>query len=117
MTKQRVMALGFFDGIHVGHAALIDMIKQRARETGAQPAVLTFDVHPDNLVFNKTVPLINSAEDRVNILKRCFGVDEVVVVHFSRRSSAYRFVSCCFLLLQVPFFFTQPAIFLSIGHW
>ncbi len=85
MTKQRVMALGFFDGIHVGHAALIDMIKQRARETGAQPAVLTFDVHPDNLVFNKTVPLINSAEDRVNILKRCFGIDEVVVVHFSRR--------------------------------
>ena len=85
MTKQRVMALGFFDGIHVGHAALIDMIKQRARETGAQPAVLTFDVHPDNLVFDKTVPLINSAEDRVNILKRCFGIDEVVVVHFSRR--------------------------------
>ncbi len=85
MTKQKVMALGFFDGIHVGHAALIDMIKQRARETGAQPAVLTFDVHPDNLVFNKTVPLINSAEDRVNILKRCFGIDEVVVVHFSRR--------------------------------
>ena len=85
MTKQKVMALGFFDGIHVGHAALINMIKQRAQETGAEPAVLTFDVHPDNLVFNKTVPLINSAEDRVNILKRCFGIDEVVVVHFSRR--------------------------------
>ena len=55
MTKQKVMALGFFDGIHVGHAALINMIKQRADETGAEPAVLTFDVHPDNLVFNKTM--------------------------------------------------------------
>ena len=51
MTKQKVMALGFFDGIHVGHAALINKIKQRAEETGAEPAVLTFDVHPDNLVF------------------------------------------------------------------
>ena len=85
MTKQKVMALGFFDGIHVGHAALINMIKQRAKETGAEPAVLTFDVHPDNLVFHKTVPLINSAEDREHILKRYFGIDDVVVIHFSQR--------------------------------
>ena len=61
------------------------MIKQRADETGAEPAVLTFDVHPDNLVLKKTVPLINSAEDRKHILKRCFGIDEVVVIHFNQR--------------------------------
>lgn len=85
MTKQKVMALGFFDGIHVGHAALINKTKQRAEETGAEPAVLTFDVHPDNLVFKKTVPLINSAEDRENILSRCFGIDDVVVIHFNQR--------------------------------
>lgn len=85
MTKQKVMALGFFDGIHVGHAALINKIKQRAEETGAEPAVLTFDVHPDNLVFKKTVPLINSAKDRANILSRCFGIDDVVVIHFNQR--------------------------------
>lgn len=85
MTKQKVMALGFFDGIHVGHAALINKIKQRAEETGAEPAVLTFDVHPDNLVFKKTVPLINSAEDRENILIRCFGINDVVVIHFNQR--------------------------------
>ena len=85
MTKQKVMALGFFDGIHVGHAALINKIKQRAEETDAEPAVLTFDVHPDNLVFKKTVPLINSAEDRENILIRCFGIDDVVVIHFNQR--------------------------------
>ena len=85
MTKQKVMALGFFDGIHVGHATLINKIKQRAEETGAEPAVLTFDVHPDNLVFKKSVPLINSAEDRENILSRCFGIDDVVVIHFNQR--------------------------------
>ena len=83
--NDRVLALGFFDGIHVGHAALINKIKQRAEETGAEPAVLTFDVHPDNLVFKKTVPLINSAEDRENILSRCFGIDDVVVIHFNQR--------------------------------
>ena len=56
MTKQKVMALGFFDGIHVGHAALINKIKQRAEETGAEPAVLTFDVHPDKAYRSSTVP-------------------------------------------------------------
>ena len=47
--------------------------------------MLTFDVHPDNLVFKKTVPLINSAKDRENILSRCFGIDDVVVIHFNQR--------------------------------
>ena len=42
-------------------------------------------MHPDNLVFHKTVPLINSAEDREHILKRYFGIDDVVVIHFSQR--------------------------------
>lgn len=84
MNEKKAMALGFFDGIHVGHAALINMIKRRARETGAAPSVLTFDVHPDTLVFGKPVPLINSAEDRERILSRCFGISDVVVVHFSK---------------------------------
>ena len=57
VNKKKAMALGFFDGIHIGHAALMNMIKLRAEQTGAEPAVLTFDVHPDNLVFKKNVPL------------------------------------------------------------
>lgn len=85
INKKKAMALGFFDGIHIGHAALMNMIKLRAEQTGAEPAVLTFDVHPDNLVFKKNVPLINSAEDREHILKRCFGIDDVVVLHFNQQ--------------------------------
>lgn len=84
MANKKVMALGFFDGIHIGHAALMNMIIKRAREYDAEPAVLTFDVHPDSLVFKKNVPLINSADDRERILSRCFGIDDVVVVHFSQ---------------------------------
>lgn len=84
MAKKKVMALGFFDGIHIGHAALMNMIIKRAREYDAEPAVLTFDVHPDSLVFKKNVPLINSADDRERILSRCFGIYDVVVVHFSQ---------------------------------
>ena len=70
--RKKVMALGFFDGIHVGHAALLNMTKERAAQLDAVPSVLTFDVHPDTLVFKKDIPLINSAYDRKDIIQRCF---------------------------------------------
>lgn len=80
----RAIALGFFDGIHLGHATLLEQAKLRAVEKGLSPAVMSFDLHPDNLVAGKTVTLINSIEDRLEILKRCFGITDVVLVHFDQ---------------------------------
>ena len=37
----RVVAVGFFDGVHIGHAALLNKAKQKALETGTTPAVLS----------------------------------------------------------------------------
>ena len=68
MTK-RVLALGFFDGVHLGHGALIQRTARRAEELGAVPAVLTFDVHPDTLVRGEAVPLITSPEDRAELMR------------------------------------------------
>ena len=48
------------------------------------PSVLSFDVHPDTLVFGKDVPLINSALGREEIIRRCFGIDNVVFIHFNQ---------------------------------
>ena len=81
---KRVIALGFFDGVHIGHAALLQRTRQRAEELGAMPSVLSFDVHPDTLVFGKEVPLINSAIGREEIIRRCFGIENVVFIHFNR---------------------------------
>ena len=83
--RKRAMALGFFDGVHIGHAALLDKTKLRAAEIDAIPSVLTFDVHPDTLVFNAEVPLINSAIGRKDIINRCFGIDNVVFIHFNQK--------------------------------
>ena len=80
----RVIALGFFDGIHLGHATLLEQAKLRAREKGLSPAVMSFDLHPDNLVAGRTVTLINSIEDRLEILIRCFGITDVVLAHFDQ---------------------------------
>ncbi len=84
-NSKRVVAIGFFDGIHVGHAALLNKTKDRAAEIGAIPSVLTFDVHPDNLVFGKEVPLLNSAKGRESIIRREFGIENVVFIHFNQK--------------------------------
>ena len=82
---KRVIALGFFDGVHIGHGELLKRTKQRAAEQNAMPSVLSFDVHPDTLVFGKEVPLINSAIGREEIIRRCYGIENVVFIHFNRR--------------------------------
>lgn len=82
--KKRVIALGFFDGVHIGHGELLKRTKQRAAELDAMPSVLSFDVHPDTLVFGREVPLINSAIGREEIIRRCYGIENVVFIHFNR---------------------------------
>ena len=82
--QKRVIALGFFDGVHIGHGELLKRTKQRAAECGAMPSVLSFDVHPDTLVFGREVPLINSAIGREEIIRRCYGIENVVFIHFNR---------------------------------
>lgn len=81
---KRAIALGFFDGVHAGHGELLKMTRRRADEIGATPSVLSFDVHPDTLVFHKDVPLINSAIGREELIRRCYGIDNVVFLHFNQ---------------------------------
>ena len=82
---RRAIALGFFDGVHIGHGALLRKTTERAAKLGITPSVLSFDVHPDKLVFGKDVPLINSALGREEIIRRCYGIDDVIFIHFNQR--------------------------------
>lgn len=84
MKHDRVIALGFFDGVHLGHAALLRLTRRRADELGIPAAVLTFDTHPDTLVYHQPVPLINTLEDRKYLMEEIFSMDEVILAHFDR---------------------------------
>ena len=75
--------MGFFDGVHRGHGALMERAKERARELDAEPAVLTFDRHPDLFVKGWPVELICSAADRAYILNRWFGLRNIYYIHFN----------------------------------
>ena len=54
--KQRVIALGFFDGVHLGHAALLRRTVEEARSRGCSAAVFTFDRLPREVVTGTPLP-------------------------------------------------------------
>ena len=84
--RKCVLALGFFDGVHRGHAALLNRTTERAKALGVDPAVMTFDTHPDTLVQGTPVPLINSAPDRAYLIRRLFGIDRVEFFRFTEET-------------------------------
>ena len=85
-TEKRVIALGFFDGVHLGHGALLRRVGEKALELGAVPAAVTFDTHPENLILKTpAVPLLSSPLDRAELMRRCYGIREVIVAHFDER--------------------------------
>lgn len=79
-----IYALGFFDGVHIGHAALLAACRRLAQEQGCKAGVVTFTSHPDTLVAGKTPPLINTYEDRKGLLTGCFSMDCVLEFPFDR---------------------------------
>ena len=82
LNKGHIIALGFFDGIHLGHAALIKRTVEIAEQKGLAPSIITFDAHPLTMVCGKNVPLITSAQDRTALVRRMFGISEVIVLRF-----------------------------------
>jgi riboflavin kinase/FMN adenylyltransferase len=84
IQKKRVIALGYFDGIHTGHAALMERVLKVGGDTGLIPSVITFDTHPRSMVDGTPVPLIISPEDRAGILRRFFGIEDIIFLHFDK---------------------------------
>ncbi|MBQ8830813.1 MAG: bifunctional riboflavin kinase/FAD synthetase [Oscillospiraceae bacterium] len=82
MVRKYAIALGFFDGVHVGHGALIKRACEIAEEKGLTPAVLTFDTHPMSKITGVSEPMLTSEFDREGVLEREFGVKDVIVLPF-----------------------------------
>lgn len=81
-SKEKVIALGFFDGVHLGHAALLRRTTEEAAARGVTPAVFTFDRVPKEVVTGIPCPLINSPEDRRDLMRRLYGIQDVIMVPF-----------------------------------
>lgn len=77
-----VVTIGVFDGVHLGHQALLDKTKEISQLYSLESTVLTFDPHPMSVVRGLQVDALTSLARRIEILKNT-GVGKVEVCEFS----------------------------------
>ena len=79
--EKRVIALGFFDGVHIGHGALLSRVAEVAERLGAIPAALTFDRLPKH---RQDTLLLTTEADRKWLMSSYYNICEVEVLHFDK---------------------------------
>ena len=99
MQNKRIIALGFFDGVHRGHKALLQACCDLAQQTGLEAAALTFDAHPEALTLGKAPKLINTNSDRVRLLRN-LGIGPVYTIRFDRETMSMPWQDFFRLLLE-----------------
>ena len=82
MKDKKIIALGFFDGVHLGHQALLKACADLAEKLNMMPAAITFHRHPQSLFSAAVPPLLNSLEDRHRLLAQ-YGMKQVITVPVS----------------------------------
>ena len=92
-----VVTIGAFDGIHLGHQALLRLVREKAVERGVATALVTFDRHPAQVVRPESAPkLLTNLDQKLELLEGTGLVDLAVVLTFDdarRRESAEDFVT------------------------
>ena len=81
--QKRVIALGFFDGVHLGHGALLRRVGLQAEALDAAPCTFTFDRSPAAALTGREVPLLTGVDDRKWLMETLYGIQEVIVAPFN----------------------------------
>ncbi len=90
-----VVSIGFYDGVHLGHQALISSVLDRAAAAGLTTTVVTFDRHPAQVLRPESAPLLLCDLDQKLERLGETGIDQTLVVHFDEeraRETAEHFV-------------------------
>ncbi len=83
--KRGILALGTFDGLHLGHQKVIKSLKRRAQDLRKKSIVLTFDIHPLKTIDPaKCPPLLTPKEEKINLIQD-LGIDTLVLTNFDRK--------------------------------
>jgi riboflavin kinase/FMN adenylyltransferase len=77
-----IATTGFFDGVHLGHQALLQRTRQLAHETGEESAVITFRPHPREVLFHQHPLLLTSLEEKKRLIS-AQGIDQIFVLPFT----------------------------------
>ena len=98
--KRKVIALGFFDGVHLGHQALLRKTAERALERDLEPAVFTFDRSPREFVTGVRVPLLTTTEEKRRVVRELFSIREVIAAPFDGKMMTLPWVDFLLMLAQ-----------------
>jgi riboflavin kinase/FMN adenylyltransferase len=78
-----VLTVGTFDGVHLGHRAILRYLNERAERVDGCSVVVSFDPHPREVVLGRRVPLLTTLDERGDLLEAA-GIDRFVVLPFTR---------------------------------
>ena len=70
MKEKKIFALGFFDGVHIGHQRLLEKCTEMARSMGCRTAAITFDRHPQACFVAEPPALISTVNQRTMLLEQ-----------------------------------------------
>ena len=86
--SRTVVTIGNFDGVHLGHRAILTRVCQRARELGGQAVAVTFNPHPVKVLRPEVnLPMLTTQDQKLRLLADA-GLDAVVVLPFTRELAA-----------------------------
>ncbi|MBR6276568.1 MAG: bifunctional riboflavin kinase/FAD synthetase [Prevotella sp.] len=87
-TSAAVATIGFFDGVHLGHRYLIDQMKAVARREGLLSTVVTFELHPRQVLCpDWQLQLLSTLDEKIRLLAQT-GIDQIVVLPFDAQMAA-----------------------------
>ena len=87
ISKEKISAVGSFDGVHLGHRRLLEVLVQTAREKQLVPAVMTLRPHPRRYFFPDEPPYLLTAPEQQERLLREAGVELLYVLPFNSRTA------------------------------
>jgi len=82
------LAIGVFDGVHLGHQAVISTSAEHARAANGTPVVVTFDPHPEKILRPQAAPHLLTATPHKIALIRELGVAHLLIITFDKKFSA-----------------------------
>ena len=91
-----VATIGTFDGVHLGHRAILDRLKNAAKEAGGESVLISFHPHPRLVLFpeNNPLRLLHTLDEKIGMLD-AIGIDKLLLIPFTRdfsRTPSRRFI-------------------------
>ncbi len=86
-SQQTIVALGNFDGVHLGHQRILKFVTRKAVQLDLVSIVLTLSPHPENILGKKRIKMIQTLEQRLEEIEK-FGVNAALVAPFNKKFSS-----------------------------